>query len=346
MNAWTVLVSRDDITRTEVVPREAPSIGEGEVLLRVDRVGLTANNATYAVYGDVIGYWNFFPAPRGRGIVPVWGFADVVESAVDDYRPGDRIYGLLPMASHLVVRPSVDAGGFVDVAEHRTPLPGVYNRYVPTTADPAYSAGDEDLQLLYRPLFYTSFLLADQVVDNDCYGARTVVISSASSKTAFGTALLLREHDVRVVGLTSPANVDFATRLACYDTVLPYGRPLDLESAVYLDFTGSPELRAALHERLGSALVKDIAIGLTNQKAAPDPRAEFFFAPDRLRQRVADWGHAGLAKRFGEAWRELTTSAARRVQVVRHSGPHALTEVWQEVVAGKTRPDQAHVLTF
>lgn len=346
MNAWTVFVNRDDYAETEVVSHDVPTIAEGEVLLKVDRVGLTANNATYAVFGDVIGYWNYFPAPEGRGIVPVWGFADVVESAVDAYRPGDRVYGYYPMASHLVVRPSPDAGGFVDIAEHRKSLPSAYNRYVPTTVDPSYKVDKEDLQALYRPLFYTSFLLADELVDNGFHGASTVVISSASSKTAFGTALLLQDHGVRVVGLTSPRNVDFTTRLGCYSDVLPYGTPLDLESAVYMDFAGSADVRAALHDQLGTALVKDIAIGLTNQAVAPDPRAEFFFAPNQARKRVADWGHEGLSKRFSKAWRTLTASAARRVDVVHHSGPEALVSVWQKVMAGQTRPDQAHVLTF
>lgn len=346
MSAWTVFVDRTDLARTEVVPGAVPTIGEGEALLRVDRAGLTANNVTYGVFGDVVGYWNFFPATAPRGIVPVWGFGEVVESAVDGLPTGTRVYGYYPMASHLVVRPSVDAGGFVDVSEHRTSLPGAYNRYLTTTGDPAYVAAQEDLQMLYRPLFYTSFLLADQVSDHRYYGAESVVISSASSKTAFGTALGLA--GVHRIGLTSARNLDFTRSLGCYDEVLSYDEiaALPRNPTAYLDFSGSPEVRDALHAHLGSQLVKDIAIGLTHQVGQTDPRAEFFFAPNRLRERVREWGPDGLATRFATAWHTLAAQAAKWVDIQHQHGPDGLVEVWQEVLSGGTRPDQAHVITF
>ncbi|ANZ34811.1 hypothetical protein BBK82_00685 [Lentzea guizhouensis] len=345
MSAWTVFIDRTDLTRAEVLRHDVPAVSGGEALLRVDRVGLTANNVTYGVFGDAIGYWNFFPATAPRGIVPVWGFADVVESAVDGLPTGTRVYGYLPMSSHVVVRPSLDAGGFVDVSEHRTGLPSAYNRYFTTTGDPAYVAEHEDLQMLYRPLFYTSFLLADQLADNDHHGARSVVISSASSKTAFGTAVgLTRTH---TVGLTSPRNAEFTRGLGCYDTVLTYDRITDLprDPTAYLDFSGSPELRDALHDHLGAALVKDISIGLTHQDVRQDPRSEFFFAPSRMRDRIREWGPDGLATRFAAAWRSLTAQAAEQVRVEHREGPDALVAVWREVLGGGTRPDRAHVIT-
>ena len=42
---------------------------------------VTANNVTYAVAGDSFKYWDFFPAPEGFGIVPMWGHARVIENA-------------------------------------------------------------------------------------------------------------------------------------------------------------------------------------------------------------------------------------------------------------------------
>ncbi|NKE60828.1 DUF2855 family protein [Lentzea sp. PSKA42] len=347
ISRWTVVVARDDLTKTEVLHDELPALTDGEALLRVDRVGLTANNVTYGVIADVIGYWRFFPTTaEGRGVIPVWGFADVVESTVDGLPAGTRVYGYLPMASHLVVRPKLTSSGFVDVSEHRADLPAVYNSYLVTTSDPAYDPRLEDLQVLYRPLFLTSFLLADRLADNGFYGARTVVISSASSKTAFGTAQCLHNQGVRLVGLTSPRNVEFTKSLGLYDSVLPYDAAVDVEPAVYLDFSGSADLRATLHDRLGSELVKDISIGLTHQAASADPRSEFFFAPEQLRKRTADWGSDGLAQRFGEAWRGFTARAGDWVGVVGHSGPDELIEVWQAVLQGKTNPNTADVITF
>jgi len=36
-------------------------LGPEEVLLKIDRFAFTANNVTYGVAGDQIGYWQFFP---------------------------------------------------------------------------------------------------------------------------------------------------------------------------------------------------------------------------------------------------------------------------------------------
>ena len=347
ISRWTLVVDRDDLTKTEVLHDELPELSDCEVLLRVHHVGLTANNVTYGVIGEMIGYWRFFPVPaEGRGVIPVWGFADVVDSTLDALPVGTRVYGYLPMASHLVVRAKLTSAGFVDTSDHRADLPAVYNSYLVTTSDPAYDPALEDLQALYRPLFLTSFLLADQLADNNFHGARTVVISSASSKTAFGTAQCLKSHGVRLVGLTSARNVEFTTGLGLYDSVLTYDDAVDVEPSVYLDFSGSADLRSALHDRLGSSLVKDVSIGLTHQSTTPDPRTEFFFAPEQLRKRTADWGADGLAQRFGEAWRGFTAQAAGWVGIAQHSGPDGLAEVWQAVVQGKADPRTADVITF
>ncbi len=207
--------------------RTAPhlDVGAGQALLRVDRVGVTANNVTYGVLGESFHYWDFFPAAAGRGIVPLWGFAEVVESAVDGVEVGVRVYGYLPSAAHLLVTPDRPGQrGFRDASPHRTQLPSPYNAYASTTGDPANEREREDLQILYRPLFFTSFMLADRLAEAGGFGAEVFVASSASSKTAYGTAFLLRANGVELVGLTSPGNVDFTESLDCYDRVLPTTR--------------------------------------------------------------------------------------------------------------------------
>jgi hypothetical protein len=66
------------------------------------------------------------------------------------------------------------------------------------------------VQALLRPLFITSWLIDDFLADNDFFGARVMLLSSASSKTAYGTAFQLAQRDgIEVVGLTSPGNVAF-----------------------------------------------------------------------------------------------------------------------------------------
>ncbi len=352
--SWTLAVDRSDLARTSLRDAPVPAIGEGEALLRVDRVGLTANNVTYAVLGDAFRYWEFFPAEPGWGQVPLWGFADVAASTVPGVDDGDRYYGYLPPAGHLVVRPErIDDRGFRDGSPHRAGLPSPYNAYARTTGDAAYEPGREDLQVLYRPLFFTSFMLADALVDNDLYGASVVALSSASSKTAYGTAFLLRDAGRTLVGLTSPDNVVFTESLEVYDEVLPYDAATSLapKPTTYLDFAGNAGLRVALHDHLGDDLVHDAVVGITHQDAAPigtlaGARPQVFFAPERMRKRARDWGRTGLDERFGDAWRRFAPAVEGWVDVVEHHGPEALREVWLDVLAGRAAPRAGHVVTF
>ena len=346
---WALEVARDDLTRTELLEVPVPEPAAGEAVLRVDRVGLTANNVTYAVLGEAFRYWQFFPASDGAGRVPLWGFAEVAASRVEGVDVGARVYGYLPPASHLLVRPGrVDARGFRDATEHRAALPSPYNAYALTTGDPAYEAQREDLQVLFRPLFFTSFLLADALAEQD---ARVLVLSSASSKTAYGTAFLLRGGGAEVVGLTSPANVAFTESLGCYDRVLSYDDVPQLAAAptAYVDLAGSTPLRAALHDHLRGDLVLDLVVGVTHQDASragplAGARPTAFFAPDRMTTRTADWGREGLDARFGEAWRRFAPTAEQWVDVVVSSGPQALRDVWLEVLGGRSDPRTGHVL--
>ncbi|MDG4823354.1 DUF2855 family protein [Asanoa sp. WMMD1127] len=342
--SWTFAVGRDELTRTTVVDAAAVDIADGEALLRVERVGMTANNVTYAVLGDAFGYWRFFPAePRGLepswGIVPLWGFASVVESRAPGVEAGQRVYGYLPSASHLVVRPArVDDLGFRDGSPHRAELPSPYNAYRLTSTDDAYRADEEDLLVLFRPLFVTSFMLADYLADNDFFGAATVVLSSASSKTAYAAAHELRGQGPRVVGLTSPGNVAFTESLGCYDQVLAYDQVASLEPkpAVYLDLSGAPATRAALRAHLGDRLVRDIAVGLTRQEPNIEAAGEFFFAPDQMRKRAGDWGRGEVERRSAAAWRRFADALGAQVEVRVGHGPEALRAAWSDAVAGRT----------
>jgi hypothetical protein len=349
--SWTLAVAKDDLTRTSLTEHAVPSPSDGAAVLRVDRVGMTANNVTYAVLGESFRYWEHFPlADRSLGNVPLWGFADVVATAVDGVEVGQRYYGYLPSAGHLVVRPvRVDSRGFRDGAAHRAELPSPYLAYALTTGDAAYEADREDLLVLFRPLFFTSFMLADQLVDNGFHGARTLVLSSASSKTAYAAAFELHGIGPRLVGLTSPGNVAFTEALGCYDEVLPYDRADDLDASVptaYLDLSGQPGVRAVLRGHLGANLVRDIAVGLTGQVPNVADAGEFFFAPVQMRKRTVDWGRDGLDARFGEAWRRFCGRVDAWVDVSVSHGPEALRTVWLDTLAGRTPPRSGNVISF
>jgi uncharacterized protein DUF2855 len=350
---WTLGVARDDLARSVLVANDAARPGDGEVLLRVDRIGLTANNVTYAVLGDAFRYWEFFP-PEARkmsrewGLTPVWGFCEVASSRVPGVTEGQRYYGYLPPASHLVARPGrVDERGFADAAPHRRPLPSPYNAYSLTSSDAVYEQADEDLLVLFRPLFYTSWMLADQLADRNFHGATTLVFSSASSKTAFAAAYELRDAEPEVVGLTSPHNVEFVRALGCYDRVLGYDEVAALDRTqptVYVDLSGAPAHRKAVREHLGDHLVQDIAVGLTTQMQNADRADRFFFAPDHMRKRTEDWGRAALDARFADAWRGFRDFARTQITVAEGHGPQALQAAWLDTVTGRTPPSTGHVI--
>jgi hypothetical protein len=353
--AWTLAVDRDDLSCTSLLQGTAPEVEEGQALLRVDRVGMTANNVTYAVLGDAMHYWDFFPADDGLGLVPLWGFAEVVASRADDVEVGARVYGYLPPASHLLVRPGrADDRGFRDASAHRQALPSPYNVYALTTADPAYEPHRENLQVLYRPLFYTSFMLADQLEDNGYFGAEVLALSSASSKTAYGTAFLLHGNGPQVVGLTSPGNVAFTESLGCYDRVVSYDALPELNATTptaYLDVSGRVDVRAELREHLGDKLVHDAVVGITSQEqftaeAPTGPRPAFFFAPDQIHKRTGDWGREELDRRFAGAWQRFAPVVEGWVDIVERHGPEALQAVWLEVLSGKSAPRTGHILTL
>ncbi|WP_327001674.1 DUF2855 family protein [Dactylosporangium sp. NBC_01737] len=350
--AWTFAVARDDLAQTTLVEGPLPDLADGEALLRVDRVGMTANNVTYAVLGESMRYWEFFPpSPRGlpaeQGLVPLWGFAEVAASTVQGVEAGQRVYGYLPPASHVVVRPvRVDHTGFRDGAPHRAELPTPYNAYRLTTGDAAYRAGQEDLLILFRPLFFTSFMLADQFLDNSCYGASQLLLSSASSKTAYAAAFELHGRGPRLIGLTSPGNVAFTESLGCYDQVVPYDAvtTLDVAPTAYLDLSGAAATRAAVREHFGAHLVRDVAVGLTNQVPNAEAAGEVFFAPTQMRKRTTDWGRDGLDARFSEAWHRFAAVVTAWVDIEAGTGPAALRDAWLDVLAGRTAPRTGRVV--
>lgn len=345
--AWELLIDKNDLGRTVTVDVPDPEPADGQAVLRVDRVGVTANNVTYAVFGDAMQYWAFFPVEDPLyGRVPLWGFADVVASRADGVAEGARVYGFLPSSSHLVVEPAkVDAAGFRDGAAHRRPLPSPYNVVSFTAADPVYPSASEDLQLLFRPLFMLAFMLSDQLVDEGYGGAESVVLSSASSKTAAATAQLLT--DVHVVGLTSERNRAFVEGLGCYDEVRTYDEvdQLTVRPSAYVDVAGDPGLRRRVHERLEP--VRSTLVGAAHHDAAPDLTAEaslpgaepaFFFAPDQMRKRGQDWGPGGVEERHAAAWATFAPVADGWVTVDVRTGVEGLASAWDATHAGSVDP--------
>jgi hypothetical protein len=363
-----LLVRRDELSLVQI---ERPcadaecALQPGQARLHIDHFALTANNITYAAFGESMRYWQFFPAPQGWGCIPVWGFATVIESRAEGIAAGERLYGYLPMATHLLVQPvGVNADGFSDGAAHRQALPPIYNRYTRSAAE---SADAEGVRAVLRPLFTTAFLIDDFLAANQAFGAGTLLLSSASSKTAFATAFCVAQRPqrkTRIVGLTSAANVAFARSLGCYDELLDYGdwraSIAPDTAALYVDFSGDAALRRQIHEHFGSALAYSCAVGGTHWQALgsgaglPGPKPELFFAPTHA-QRLgapppAGYGRAGLLQRIDDAWaafmRPVMDPAAPWLRIELGHGEDTVRAVYQQVLQGRSDPRIGHMLAL
>jgi len=340
-------VDRNDLHRTRVLDDPAPDGPR----LRVEKFALTSNNITYAAFGDMLQYWNFFPAATEDGVtwgrVPVWGFATAEggETGVD----GRQVYGYLPMGTHFSVEPGrVDAGGWTDTAEHRRPMASAYSRYRFTETDPIYAPDREAQQMVLYPLFFTSFVIDDFLADDSRSGASTVLLSSASSKTAIGTAFLLSQRTgLTVVGLTSPGNADFVKSLGCYHETIAYSdlSRLPAGDAMFVDIAGNGDVRNAVHGHYGDRLAHSMIVGSTHWDTgggAPPPDAgptpEFFFAPTQISKLTHDLGQDGVDKKVGDAWRSYLGFTDGWLTIEEHAGPKAVEAVYQTLLEGRVDP--------
>jgi Protein of unknown function (DUF2855) len=209
-------VKRADLRRTRWMDETAPpvdALGPDQIAVRVERFALTANNVTYGVLGERLGYWAFFPADAGWGRIPAWGLGDVVASRHPEVRLGERLFGYMPMGSDVVLQPGrLSPTHFAEASLHRARLDPTYNHYLRLTDHPAYDRRWDSHLALLRPLVLTALVLEAFLADEQMFGAQRIALASASSKTAVATAFLLsrdRPGRTELIGLTSPAHAEF-----------------------------------------------------------------------------------------------------------------------------------------
>jgi hypothetical protein len=356
------IVKRDDLHTCKFDPAPGPdeiTLEDGQVLLRVEHFAFTSNNITYATFGETMSYWNFFPAKEGWGRIPVWGFGQVIKSRCAQVEIGEKFFGYLPMSNYIVVQPDrISESGFFDGVAHRQALHPLYNQYLRTATDPVYDAQREDQLMLLRPLFILSFMVDDFLADNAFFGARKVILSSASSKTAYGIAHLLSlsgREQCEVIGLTSKSNLAFTKGLGCYHEVVTYDEIETLaadKKAVYVDMAGNGKLRARLHHHFGDQLAYSCAVGGTHwdqrqsEERLPGPRPALFFAPAQIKKRSAEWGMRGVMERFAVAWRAFQAPLDNWMRIVHGNGAVAVERVYRDMVEGRTQPDSGNILSL
>lgn len=353
------LVKKGELQTTRFDEHPAAPLKPGEARLKVEEFAFTANNITYAVFGDMMKYWNFYPAPDGWGRIPVWGYATVAESKADGVTVGDRVFGYLPMSTSFVIQAGkIGPKSVSDLSPWRTEMSPVYSRYAFTKADAGYDPKREGEFSLLSVLFQTGWLIADFLQDNGFGGAKRVAVASASSKTALclGHALKQMSPDIEVIGLTSPGNLAFTDKTGCYHRAVTYADIPALSNgapSVFVDMAGDARVRFSAHKTLGDGLKMSIMVGATHWSAAPanteplpGPQPQFFFAPTQIEKRYGDWSPEGYQKRLAEAWGSFLLSSDKWLKPRRAHGRDGLMSVYEQVLNNKAKPEDGHLIRW
>jgi len=361
-------IQKTAITQSRIVDNDLSNtaLAQGQVLVKIDKFALTANNVTYAVVGEQIGYWQFFPPHKekadgsevdiqGWGILPVWGFADVVKSNCDDVPVGERLFGYFPPATHLLMTPSkVGSTSWIDGSEHRSQLPGGYNIYRRVESEPGYNKAHEDDRMLLFPLHITSFALYDFFQENNWFGATQLVMLSASSKTSTGLAYGVQNDTnkdnpaPRLVALTSSRNLDMVKKLKVYDSSLSYDEIARIDASqatLIVDMSGNTDTLGKLHKHLGDNMKFCSNVGVThwqNRDGNPDiirERSEFFFAPSQIQKRLQEWGSQVFEQKSRE-YLALSIGKSREwLKMTDVDDLEGMQAIFDDVCEGRVAPD-------
>jgi hypothetical protein len=332
---------------------EPVALAPGEVRLTLERFALTSNNISYALGGDFLDYWGFFPAEAGWGRLPAMGYGIVSESANPDIAVGGRYFGFFPVGNEHIVQAQLSRDGFIDAGAHREKHAMAYRAFDKVSD----TEGENDnAMLIFRGLFMTSFLAEDFLREQNFFEATEVVITSASSKTSIALAHCLRANsNMRVIGLTSDANIDFVTSIGDYHDVATYSEISTLNAlvpTVVVDMAGNPEVLASVHAHFGESLKYSCSIGATHWDQTSHrvdisgPKPQFFFAPSQLSKRGKEWGREDLNNRLETALNTFIEGSKEWLRIEHLRGADAVSKTYSQLVAGKMPSEIGNILSF
>lgn len=350
-------VEKQNIYQVDHAQAQLAALQEGEVRFKIVQYALTTNNITYAVTGFRLNYWNFFPTEEPYGIIPVWGYGEVVESKHAEVQVSERYYGYFPMSTYLTVRPTkINTFGFSDHADHRQELAPIYNHYLKVSADPSYQELTKNYLPIIKPLFATSFLIYHFLKRQLFMDADQILLTSASSKTALALAFLLKQNQAidtkNIIGLTSSKHVDFVQATNYYDTVLSYENYVQIKAqkSVIVDFSGNYNLLNHLTDHLNDQLQHIALVGLTDWKSAGKfsniPKTKFFFAPTHLQQFYEEFGVGKVTQMLNEALVQFIEDMQHHLDLEFVTDPVTLTQLYLNMVDGHVNPRKGYLVKF
>lgn len=348
--------NKANFNESRLIEVPAPTLSDGQVKLRIERFSFTANNITYAVLGDYLKYWSFFPALNTDGTdasaewgqIPVWGFASVIESNSDEVGTGERFFGYFPPAQECVMTPANVANGtFIDGSPHRAHLPAGYNIYRRAESiEPGSDFQADNERCILYPLFVTAYCIHDMLAEQGWHDAEQVFVLSASSKTSIGVAYAMQADDSAPasVGLTSAKNKAMVNDIGLYDSVNSYDDigALDANtSSLIIDMSGNKAILSELHQHLGDNMKFTLSVGITHWAGINDQveginsaRSEQFFAPGHIQEMIKRDGPKGFQDKSGQFIAQSALKTRDWLQCKELDGLGQLAPLYSKVCRG------------
>ena len=361
-------VAKSDLKNTRIVPLNIEqALTENEILLKVDKFALTANNISYGIAGDALGYWQFFPTANASeqtqwGRLPVMGFADVISSNCEQIKVGERVWGFMPMATHVkIIAGRLSSTGFSDISPYRDGLSPLYSAFERVNTNPFYQHKNEDFDILLRGLFTTAWLVDDFMFDNHYFEAQQYLITSASSKTSIALAFAVQQRGERpAIGITSESNREFVESLGCYQQVVSYEEITTLDASItsiLVDMAGGKKTLSTIHNHFSDKLYYSCRIGATQHDDIdmndalrfdnlPGAKPEFFFAPTQLKKRSVDWGTGKTMKKISMSLLSYIEFCRSIITIEHTNNANDINKIYQQILAGTADASVGQVISL
>ncbi|KPI37861.1 uncharacterized protein AB675_3041 [Cyphellophora attinorum] len=151
-----------DLTSSKLKP--------SSVRIQARLLGLSANNLSYCALGDQLHWYDAFPIPDTLptpyrnsdeyAVAPGWGYAEILESTIEELKPGRRLYGFIPtsnMVTDLKLKPSElgAPGHWTECSEHRAQVMAIYSRYFEAEGD--FALGSSEYARLWKAALFPAW---------------------------------------------------------------------------------------------------------------------------------------------------------------------------------------------
>lgn len=217
---------RDEHATISTSSSNLPLLALNNVRLQTRLVSMTANNITYARMGSFAHWWDAFPVPSflsspyndsiKYGIVPVWGYAEVISSHIEGLKEGNIFYGFWPSSNlpiDLQLEPTKPAGHFIDTTPSRQSMWSYYHRYVLAPENIDLTSPKLAAEIVFKPLFECAHTLNTYVL-----GPRAIHPSPKTTDSPWPHADL---SSTAIISLSASGK----TALAFTDAVLNARKP-------------------------------------------------------------------------------------------------------------------------